>query len=158
MLKLTGDFAPLARLVQRLDHPDSVLVSVSKVMAEETLDLIDEGFDEERDPYGKPWAPKQKPDGRKVLHGPSGRLKSGYHRTHANADGYGAAAAVEYADHHQRPRHKRNVRGQFTGGKFGGLKRPRRMQVPDPKKGMPNEWGDRLAEAAMEALRTAYGK
>lgn len=47
-------------------------------VAQEALDLIDRGFQGERDPYGIPWFRKRFPDGRAVLDGETHQLRKSF--------------------------------------------------------------------------------
>lgn len=55
----SGDFAGLAQLkasFQRLAEPQA-RSNLSRVLAEECMKLIDDGFRSSKDPYGQPWPP-----------------------------------------------------------------------------------------------------
>lgn len=145
---LKGDFAELKTITERIAAVDSLMRSASKAMAEESIDLIKEGFRTETDPYGKRWKPKLAADGRKTLSGKTSRLKGGFRQSMVSASGFEiSAASVEYADYHQDPRKGAN----------GRLKRPRRMMVPSVKKGLPRSWAVAFEEVAADALEAHYG-
>lgn len=101
------------------------LYFTSRAMAKATLKLIDQGFQGEKDPYGTRWKKKKKPDGRKTLHGPTGRLRRGWKARGVSRRGFTVAPSVSYAAPHQAPRRGR---------------RPRRMMVPDGRRGVPGSW------------------
>lgn len=146
---MAGDIDELHKLEQlasALDAAPAMLEMASAAMAEEVIGLIKQGFRSETDPYGEKWAPKQRPDGRKVLSGETSRLKGGWHRQKTGKDGFTIAPSVDYAAPHQRPKR----------GKGGRLKRPRRMMVPDREKGMPAAWSKQLEEAASEIMSTGF--
>lgn len=147
-IRLTGDLGAINKLVVTLSDPDRVLTSASKSMGEEALDFTKERYRLETDPYGKRWKPKKANDGRKTLSGPTSRLKGGWKRKRADKEGFEIEASVTYGEPHQRPKR----------GRGGKLKRPRRMQVPDPDKGMPTELESRLNEAATDVLQAKYGR
>lgn len=151
MIKISGNGA--AKLLDwvGLLKNSHVLVEVqSQALAECMITLIKEGFERERDPYGRRWARKQKPDGRKILHGESTRLRNGWHVRTARRRGFQVSPSVDYAGHHQAPR-----TGQ--GGRFnGGQLRPTRMQVPVPSLGLPARWRRDMTEVALAVAHQYY--
>jgi len=54
---LTGDFGRLAGTIRALQKLATVPAAVSKLAAEEIKAEIDASFTQNRDPYGKTWAP-----------------------------------------------------------------------------------------------------
>jgi hypothetical protein len=136
--------AQLKRLTKKLGKTRELIKVVQRAQAEEGLDLVQQGFSGEEDPYGKKWKDKKKPDGRKNLHGKTSRLRRGW--TIRSDIGMALQASVDYSSHHQNPRRR--------GGK---LKRPRRMQVPSAKRGMPRKWSKPLNEAAADAISELLG-
>jgi hypothetical protein len=98
---LTGDFAGLNGLIKRIEKigKPAALERLSDNLAEQALDLIEEGFANERDPYGKPWAPKVFGDGRQILVGKSTQLRRGFHRKVVASTGFrvGPSATAKYA-------------------------------------------------------------
>jgi phage gpG-like protein len=137
---VTGDFGKMKRWQELFRNNSALMIGASRSMAEETLNLIKDGFRSEQDPYGKAWAPKQANDGRKVLSGKTSRLKGGWHVVSATASGFRVAPSVDYAAPHQSPR-------------FG--RRPRRMMIPTSTKGMPNTWARALNDTVKDIF-TAY--
>jgi len=121
---------------------DGALSAISGSLAEETVNLIKDGFRHETDPYGDRWTPKQAADGRKTLSGPTSRLKTGWHVRVQGASGFIVSPSVEYAAPHQNPK----------PGPGGKLKRPRRMMVPTAEKGLPPTWSRAYAEIVNEHL------
>lgn len=133
--KVSGDFAKkLDRWAELLESSKVIVRHTSQAQAEVALTLIGEGFQHEQDPYGKRWAPKKKPDGRKVLHGETTRLRNGWHVAKAGMGGWQVDPGVEYAAYHQAPR---------------GNSRPTRRMVPDSARGLPKEWAEELAAVAL---------
>ena len=150
---IAGDLMPpraqlksLEALRKVLERPEDIRLLVATSLAEECLSLVSTTFRTETDPYGDKWAPKKRPDGRKVLSGRTSRLKNGWHRKHVDANEVVIAPAVAYAAPHQNP--QRGANGQ--------LKRPRRMMVPDATRGLPPRWQTKLNEAATETLATIF--
>jgi hypothetical protein len=123
-----------------------MLAPMNAAMAEEIINLIKEGFVVERDPYGVPWKPKKKPDGRKVLSGETGRLKTGWHPVRLDKGGFTVAPSVDYAAPHQAPRRGRS-----------GLKRPRRRMVPSGDRGLPRRWRKAMQEVAVGSMAVYFG-
>jgi phage gpG-like protein len=107
---LTGDFAKLEGWAKRIGDVGGAakLKELSENLAEEALELVAQGFENERDPYGKKWQRKRFPDGRQVLVGKTARLRRGWHRKSVTAQGFQIAPAVNYAKYHQ------NGRGPIT--------------------------------------------
>lgn len=141
-MPVKGDFGKLAGWEALLKNVDAVLPATSAALAEATINLIQDGFDRGTDPYGKPWKPKKKADGRGALHGETGRLRTGWHRTKAGAGEFEVAPSVEYAAPHQSPKRRAG----------GGLKRPRRMMVPTGSRGLPESWAEAYKDVADEAF------
>lgn len=135
----------LNRFFDRLEHQlkgsKGLRRKVSVNLAEESIDLIKEGFDLERDPYGDPWAPKKKRDGRKVLSGETSNLKTGWHTRRVDEDGHEVAPSVDYAGYHQEP---------FDPSA------ERRMMFPDDEIGLPRTWTEAYEETALEVLHAHF--
>lgn len=164
----------LEQLQKLLEHPERILDAVSGSVAEEALNLIAEGFRKEADPFGRKWAAKKFPDGRKVLSGKTNRLKSGWHITRQTRDRIVIAPAVDYAEVHQGgsgihgPKKKRIEAKNAKALRFPGPRGkavfaksvegvvPRKM-VPDENEGLPPAWEKRLNEAATDAFADILG-
>ena len=129
------------RLERQLESTPTLRRKISVNLAEETIDLIKEGFDLEKDPYGDPWAPKQKRDGRKVLSGETSNLKTSWHTRSVDEDGYEVAPSVDYAGYHQKPYEAR---------------RPRRMMFPDDELGLPQVWTEAFEETVLEVMHAHF--
>jgi hypothetical protein len=132
----------LRELVRKLEHPDKLLEQVSMSLAEESIDLVKQGFRDQSDPYGTPWPPKKVPDQRAILTGRTGRMRNSFHRRELSADGFAIESGVVYSRYHQDARPPRT----------------RRMMVPDPTLGLPATWDTTLREAADEMLSLLLGK
>ena len=140
--KVSGDFAAkMDRWAELLNTASVIVKHTSKAQAEVALTLIGEGFEDETDPYGRKWAKKKTPDGRKVLHGETSRLRTGWHVAKAGADGWRVDPSVPYAAFNQAPR---------------GGSRPARMQVPSSSRGLPREWAKELKAVAIEEALTHF--
>lgn len=170
----------LEALQKVLANPDGIRDLVSSSLAEECINLVKDGFRTETDPYGRKWAPKQKPDGRKTLSGKTSRLKNLWHRKRVSRDEIVIAPGVDYAVYHQDPLPKERLTAEesqqrsldrgFTQEQIARSrafdtsfigpaqpKRPRRMMVPDELLGLPSDWERSLNETANEALATIIG-
>lgn len=129
------DYDTLKRWSKLLKSGDVMIGLIRTRMADETLLLIDEGFERQKDPYGTPWAPKKRPDGRRILHGPTGRLRGRWHKVYVGRRKYMVMPGVAYAAPHQAPRRNR---------------RPRRAMLPFGRnKKLPLRWRARLMKAAI---------
>lgn len=137
----------LAELRERLDDPEPALRLVSASLAQETLNLIRDGFREQIDPYGKIWQPKKRADGRGTLSGKTSRLKTGWFATDVSADGFTISTPVAYALPHQEPR---------INPETGELKRPRRMMIPDADLGLSEAWAKVLEEDALDTMESYF--
>lgn len=102
-IRVNGDFEKLAQWAKRIGEAggERSLRELADNLAEETLDLIAEGFQAETDPYGNKWKPKVFADGRQVLVGRTTRLRRGWKRKRVSARGFTVTASVVYAKYHQ---------------------------------------------------------
>ena len=143
MIEFTRDDQALAELEQALSNPDAILVDISVGLAEETLNLVKEGFDAQADPYGKGWA-NTKSDKQGAGHAilvESTSLKNSWNRQSVDADGFNVASAgVEYASYHQS----------------GTSRVVSRQMVPD-EGDIPPAWEKRFDETAEEFLDEIFG-
>jgi hypothetical protein len=147
---ISGEYEKLTQWEKLFSSGQLLLEPMNAAMAETVIGLVQEGFVQERDPYGKPWAPKKKPDGRKVLSGETGRLKTGWHPQLVTRRDFIVAPSVEYAAPHQAPK-----RGGAKGK--GRLPRPRRRMVPSSDRGMPAAWRTKMRETALDGLTSFFG-
>jgi hypothetical protein len=110
---LTGDFHVLEQWARSLDNlgSSSSLTDASRSLANEALKLTDQSFEQERSPTGARWAPKKRPDGRKIGQGKTGRLRDTYRLKSASRFGFAIGSDVEY-------------KRWFHGGKKGQRPRP----------------------------------
>jgi len=167
-VEFAGEFAELQRFADRIEKMPRALVTVSEQLAEETIELIREGFESSTDPDGNPWKPPLLRDGKPLED--TGGLKSSWHRKFAVAHGFGVANAKSYAIHNQRgtgiygPRHKRIypiTARALRLGKTGLYARsvagaPARKMVPDH--GLPERWRRRYLDTAQEVLTEVFRK
>lgn len=152
MIKISGNGSrKLLDWVGLMKNGHILVEMQSQALAETMITLIGEGFNDERDPYGRRWARKQRDDGRKVLHGKTTRLRNGWHVVSARRRGFSVAASVPYAAYHQAPRPGRG--GRFSGGQL----RPTRMMVPTLALGLPKRWQKDMNAVAI-AMAKSYFK
>lgn len=136
---MAWDDKKLKHWVAVLESGEAMLAPLTDGMARVSLELIDQGFESETDPYGDPWAPKQKPDGRKVLQGETGRLRR-YTAVPYGKHRFVLLPGAEYATAHQAPRSGRT----------------RRMMVPTAALDLPESWSAALSREAINAMRTHF--
>ncbi len=166
-IKFSGDFAALDRFREKVEAAPAALVTVNEQLAEETVELIREGFDNSTDPYGDPWEELVLREGRPLED--TGGLKAAWFRERADATGFSVANAKSYAGYHQRgtgiygPRGARikPVRAKVLKlGKTGRVARsvrgaPKRMMVPENGR-LPERWKERYRETAQEVLTELF--
>ncbi len=108
-MSVTGDFDKIARwqknfeAVARGEYREDANRDCGKA----TLELVREGFEKEKDPFGNPWKPKVIPNGTKILHGPNrwkpytpGRLRI-FRVIKVSKDGFGVESMASYFNPHQ---------------------------------------------------------
>ncbi len=122
---------------------DAALAQCTRRMSVETISMIQEGFRDETDPYGNKWAPKKRPDGRKILRGRTSRLRLGWHAAQVTPRRFIVKPSVDYAAAHQAPRR---------------AWMPVRRMVPSAKRALPAWWRKRLSKAAIAALSAHFGR
>lgn len=138
---------PIDQWRSALQAMPGIMSDLGEQMAEEAVDLIAEGFANQRDPYGQAWKPKKLDDGRSILVGKTTRLRRGWQKRRTGHTTWQVSSSVEYATAHQDPQAR---------PKWGGKKLPRRMMVPSAARGLPPEWKKAFAAATREALRQQF--
>ena len=125
-------------------------------LAEEVLDLIKEGFATESAPDGSGWAPKV--GGGRILAGPTGNLKGGWHLKALSGDALTVGPSVWYAAVHQGGATvtAKNPSGYLRFQIGGRWARKRQVEIPArpmvPDGSLPSRWQQQLQEAAEEML------
>jgi hypothetical protein len=137
-MPLTGDFQKLDRWVKEIGKLDSpkLRFQVADEMADATLGLVAQEFSQERDPYGKPWAPKKRPDGRMILRGKSGRLIQ-FRKGTISPNGFRCDMGAPYGTFHQK----------------GTRRMKARMMLPKNGK-LPPRWAAVYREIYVRAMRS----
>ena len=133
---LKGDFSKLREIIKRCEDPAPALEAISKDGAEETLNLISEGFRKGEDPYGRDW---DAPNNLQI----TGRLRS-YARGKIGKGGWSVHSTDQKAGWHHAPRPR---------SAWGGKSLPTRLQVPTSGKGLPTKWSKRFLEMAEDHLK-----
>lgn len=140
-MAVTGDIEKLglaAKAFRRLASGEARRV-LSLVLANEALELIDEGFSTGKAPDGSAWAPLKHRSGQPLRD--TGRLQRGWFVVQATGTGFTVGNATAYAAHHQ------------YGAPEAGI--PARPMVPTGK--LPPAWNNALDEAAREFLEDLFG-
>lgn len=132
----TAALDELIRKLRRASTPAG-LRSVMAAVAEEGIELVREGFDKERDPYGAKWKPLKRRSGR-ILQD-TGRLKASWHRRSVTAQRAVIGSAVGYARFHQS----------------GTDRMPARRMVPSGK--LPASWRKQIHAVALKAFKSSIG-
>jgi len=158
----TGDIAKLDKWAKRLRDVPKVMDELSEQLAEETIDLIKDGFDKSRDPYGKKWADLKLRDGRPLED--NGHMKGSWFKKYAHRGGFLVANAKSYAVIHQTgsgiygPKKQPIVPKKAKAlrlGKYGFAKSVKgtvaRPMVPYRKR-LPKKWLAAYQETAEEFL------
>ncbi len=109
----------------------------SEVAGEKLVELTQAGFELQRDPHGKKWRRKKKPDGRKILHGKTGDLKRLW-EAEASRRAIKLESPVKYFGVHQK----------------GNATHPRRAMVP--YKGLPKKYEKALEEIFFGELERLF--
>jgi phage gpG-like protein len=101
-MPLFGDFQTLKRWEKSIGQLASrgLGFDCAREMADAHLRQVAREFETETDPYGKRWKKKKRPDGRKILHGPSGSLRR-FRRAAVSPRGYKIGTTAPYLRFHQ---------------------------------------------------------
>ena len=142
---IRGDFHKLKAWKQLFKTAPELMTPISEDGAEELLGKVQDGFRDQKDPYGQAWAPKKVPDGRAILVGETTRLRRGWHTERVGKKGFVIAPSVRYASAHQDPQPR---------AKWGGKALTRRAMIP--YRGLPASWKQALREVARDHLRRHF--
>lgn len=174
-VKFTGDFKSLEGFAADVARVPSALKIISDQLAEESIELVREGFEKQRDPYGKAWKEHSKltkrirPGGR-ILED-DGHLKAGWFKKAIGEGFFEIANAKKYAAYHQygtgvhgpkkkpiRPTKAKALRIPLGGGAMFLLQvagTPKRRMVPERGR-LPAKWSRRYVETAQEVLTEIF--
>ena len=123
---------------------------MSSVMGQAALGLVEEGFDQGQDPYGRAWAPLKDRDGIPLTY--TGKLRSSY-KVHSNSHGFVLESDYKVARFHQTGYRVR--RGRTMGKYSRNSMVPARKQIPEGS--LPPQWEAEINAAADEYLRAYFG-
>lgn len=174
-VKFTGNFKSLEDFARDVERVPSALKTVSEQLAEETIELIREGFEKQRDPYGRKWkkhsqlTQRIRPGGR-ILED-TGGLKASWYRKGIDTGGFEVASAKATAAYAQygtgiygprkrpiRPERAKALRIPIGGGaiflhQVKGS--PKRLMVPSRGR-LPKNWASRYVDTAQEVLTEIF--
>ena len=118
---------------------EKALARASKKSAAQLLKFTKQTFKEQKDPHGTPWKKKKRPDGRKILHGPTGELRRLWKVEEATREKWSVAAGAPHYKFHQ-----------------DGTKHiPRRAMTP--WRGLPKRYSDAFEAIYVTELSKALG-
>lgn len=186
---MPGDYAKLDRLIGTFKRlaTDQAARSLTKAIAEEAQEQLDEGFARGRDPYGQAWKPPKLRAGQPLRH--KGRLQRSFTTKLVGTTSFVQGSNVFYAPVHQhgaviepkkahriRITRRKNKKGEVKtkvkdlgAHKFLKFRGPkgwyiaRRVRIPArrmiPEGGvMPPIWRRAFADAARAWMRAQFGK
>jgi len=113
--------AQLNGLTARFGAVPGIVQYAIKELADETVELVQDGFSKESDPYGRKWAPKKVPNG-KPVGVDTGRMKATVSPVISGSH-FGVTFGVPYAQYFHAP----------SG-------RAQRWLVPNKSMGVPPSW------------------
>lgn len=152
VLKDKGGLAKLGSWEKALKELPEEMRAMPRLMAEEAVDLTRQTFEDEKDPYGKPWAPLKLRSGRILAK--TGGLKNSIHARQVGK-GFTIGFGKAYGAYHQSGTGLHGPKGQRIkplrakalgpinpGKKFfrstaGAARRPM-----IPYRGMPESWSE----------------
>ena len=167
----------LGELADRLRQAKSAAfrAKLAQNLAEEARHQVDDGFRQQRDPYGKPWAPLRRRKGQILVD--TGRMRAST-ATEPAPDGFRLEITATYSAYHQygtKPSQRaergarQNARGRFVSARArtGYLLRikahtnpgiPQRQMVPmDSTGGLGPIWSGAFNKVTLLLLRDTFG-
>jgi hypothetical protein len=131
-MSVTGDFGKLKKWEEFFESiaADEFRREIVGDMALESVNLIDKGFTNEKDPFGNPWEPKKNPDGMKTLEGKTKDLRHSFKIKATTHEGFTIRNNVKYFPYHQR--------GAVRRG--SNWKLPKRQMMPKTGEGLPTPY------------------
>lgn len=166
-LEFSGDFKRLDIFVEGLSKLPKAAQIICDQLAEETLELIREGFETSTDPYGNPWEPPKMRAGRPMED--TGGLRSSWHKR-LESGGFTVASGKAYAAMLQRgtgiynPRRRQPIKPirakalRLPGGIFRKSVAGAEPRKTVPDEGLPARWKDRYVEVSQDVLTELLGK
>lgn len=134
----------LKSLIARLGDLADIPSRASRSAAQRISDLIQEGFDQGTDPYGRPWKPLAPSTiARRPWRGPppltdTGKMRDAVTVAPRAGGGVEISSPVSYSVYHQR----------------GTTHMPARKLLPEGRE-LPEEWQDAIEESIEAAYRSA---
>lgn len=118
---------------------EKAMARASKKSAAQLLKFTKQTFKEQKDPHGTPWKKKKRPDGRKILHGPTGELRRLWKVEEATREKWSVASqSFKYKFHQDGTKHI-----------------PRRAMTP--WRGLPKRYSDAFEAIYVTELSKALG-
>lgn len=168
-VKFSGDFANLKKFADKISRSPEVLNTVSEQLAEETIGLIREGFENSKDPYGNAWDPPLLRNGKPLED--TGGLKAAWFKRHVDRSGFSVANAKAYASYQQegtglygprkqriRPKNKRAL--SFRVGShayaFRSVKGAKKRRMVPDSGSLPAAWKRRFRQTAHDVLTEIF--
>lgn len=165
-LKFTGDFQALDSFAERLAAAAGSTKLISGAMAEQTIDLIRDGFTTSTDPYGRSWKPPILRAGQPLRD--TGGLQASWHTSDVTANGFRVSSGKVYAVYHQRgtglygphkarivPVRAKALAVPGLGPRSSAAGSPKRQMVPNRGR-LPRKWREAYVEAAQEVLTELF--
>lgn len=127
----TGKIAELVKRLEVMASP-AWRESLSRQLAEQALQLVDDGFKNETDPYGNRWAPTQQPN--QILQ-KTGDLRRGWGILAVTQNGFRIGDSVDYGIYQQR----------------------KRKMVPTSDRGLPDKWQREFDKVSIRFMKETMG-
>lgn len=172
---ISGDFSKLLKFAKKVGNlaGQNAMTAVSSALADATVELIDEGFRDEREPSGRPWRDKVFHNGKPILDD-SGRLRKSFHKKQVSSRGFEVSSDDPKFKFHQGgtgiygPRHRRikpKKKGVLAwpigGGRFAFAQSvsgaPKRKMLPEGGK-TPAAWSRRHKQRAETVMRERFAR
>lgn len=149
----TGQIAELVRRLEALTTPQW-RQSLSRQLAEQTLQLIDDGFKGRRDPYGDAWAPTKQPN--PILER-TGDMRRSWSIKSVTPEGFTITNPMPYTVFHQAGTTHAARSSVRTRKESSARKMPPRRMVP--MEGiMPLKWRQAYEAVAVRFIRETMGR
>jgi phage gpG-like protein len=165
--KFSGQFAELDRWTDKINQVPDALVTLNEQLAEESVELVREGFATSTDPYGEPWEPLVLREGQPLRD--TGALQASWHRRSVSKSGFSIASSRNYAPYHQlgtgiygpRKQPIRPIRTKalkLPGGiyLYSSKGSPPRRMVPETGRPLPERWRKAYVDTAHEVFTELF--
>lgn len=167
-MAMTGDFNALHSLTARIGElrSPSLRRDLAAFMGAEALSQIEEGFRNQRDPYGRAWPQSMRArqmGGQTLTERATLRRSFSQGGVHARPDGFTVGSNVVYAKAHQKgatitPRSAKALAFRLPGGPFvitRSVTLPKRQIIPEGNLGPI--WGPAFEQAAEDFIDAHLG-